>query len=81
MDVMEQRCAGVDLGKADCRVCIWVPEKGGFVIPAEASACVAGLPIVFGRSPTAPEAAVSAAAPARRDAWGHASTRHVVPSG
>jgi transposase len=28
MDVFEERCAGVDLGKIECKVCIRVPGKG-----------------------------------------------------
>ena len=28
MDVVEERCAGVDLGKVDCKVCIRIPRKG-----------------------------------------------------
>lgn len=28
MDVLEERCAGIDLGKAECKVCIRVPGKG-----------------------------------------------------
>jgi len=27
MDVVEERCAGVDLGKVDCKVCIRIPGK------------------------------------------------------
>jgi transposase len=29
MDIVHERCAGIDIGKADCKVCIRIPGRNG----------------------------------------------------